>query len=327
MTDLELLREALRERESSAPDPTTVLAKTKLRLRRRRNLRRAAGLTGAVALTAAALVGIVAIPVTPATGPVAEPANANTTSATSKTTRLKGALLPFTVGDVPADYHLSSWANEGEGQTVQYLGDADYKVLTVGIRYADPAGGSATATTVGGKPAKLRTIAANPVVLELSWEIVAGHWIRVNGTKDVVGEQTLRQIAESVTATPSTVGATLEVEIPAGLPEESSTGDPLIGQFFYLCPADAGEYPGQRCATVRLRSGTALRKFTVGGPNGESLEIPLIEQEVDGVTLAKSSDGHIVARQLDNAYWISVDSTQIDPVVLQRLATTAKLGG
>jgi hypothetical protein len=319
MTDLELLREALRERESSAPDPATVLARTKFRLRRRRNLRRAAGLTSAVALTAAALIGIVAFPSAPPPGPVAEPAS----TSTSKTTQLKGGLLPFTVGEVPVGYHLMSWANEGAGQTVQYLGDGDYKVLTVGIRFADPGG---SATTVGGKPAKLRTIEANPVVLELSWEIAPGQWIRVQGTRDAVGEPIVREVAESVTATPSTVGPVLEVEIPDGLPEESSTGDPLLGQFFYLCPADAGEFPGQRCATLRLRSGTALREFTVGGPNGGILTIPLTEHEADGVTVLTSADGHVVVRQLDNAHWISVDSPQIDPVVLQRLATTAKLG-
>jgi hypothetical protein len=317
MTDLELLREALRERESSAPDPASVLARTKLRLRRRRNLRRAAGLTGAVTLTAAALIGIFAVPSTPPPGPVAEPAS------TSETTPLKGGLLPFTVGEVPAGYHLMSWANEGDGQTVQYLGDGDYKVLTVGVRYADPGG---SATTVDGKPAKLRTIAGDPVVLELSWEIVPGQWIRVRGAKDVVGEPTVREVAESVTAAPSTVGQVLEVEIPAGLPEQSSTGDPLLGQFFYLCPADAGQFPAQRCATLRLRSGTALREFTVGGPNGEPLTIPLTEQEADGVTVLTSADGHVVVRQLDNAHWISVDSPRIDPVVLRRLATTAKLG-
>jgi len=320
MTDLELLREALRERESSAPDPTIVLARTKVRLRRRRNLRRAAGLTGAVALTAAALIGIVAIPSAPVPGPVTEPAT------TSKLTSLKGGLLPFTVGEVPAGYHLTSWANEGDGQSVQYLGQANYKVLTVGIRYTDPAGGSGTATTVGGKPAKLRTIAADPVELELSWESGPGQWLRVKGSKDVVGEQTLRQVAESVTAATSTVAPVLEVEIPDGLSEESSMGEKVLGQFFYLCPREAGEYPGQACATVRLRNGTAQREFGVGGPNGEDLKIPLTEQEAGGVTLLKSSDGRVVVRQLDNTYWISVDSTQIDPVVLQRLATTAKLG-
>ncbi len=56
MTDLELLRETLRERENLAPDPIVVLARTQASLQQRWSVRRAAAFTTAVAATAGVLV-------------------------------------------------------------------------------------------------------------------------------------------------------------------------------------------------------------------------------------------------------------------------------
>jgi hypothetical protein len=48
-------------------------------------------------------------------------------------------------------------------------------------------------------------------MLELNWERTPGQWITVAGSKAVVGEKALRDVAESVTSTPSTVGPSLKM--------------------------------------------------------------------------------------------------------------------
>jgi hypothetical protein len=115
----------------------------------------------------------------------------------------------------------------------------NYKFISVSMPDKKPAAGG-TATTVGGKPAALRrsrVVPGDPNLLELNWELTPCQWITVAGSKAVVGEKALRDVAESVTSTPSTVGPSLKnVELPPGLTQISSVstgGD--VGDFFSLC--------------------------------------------------------------------------------------------
>jgi hypothetical protein len=102
----------------------------------------------------------------------------------------------------------------------------------------------------------------------------------------VVGEKALRDVAESVTSAPSTVGPSLKM------------------------PCQRRPGPGLH---DRLKTGTAPTEWVIGGTiPGTENRIPLLPHEVDGVKLLIIAYGCAVVRQLDAAHWMSADSTKTD---------------
>lgn len=329
MSDLDLLRAALRERASLAPDSDAVFAKVTDGIRRRRARRRAAGLVGTAAATVGVLVaaGWLNTAASPAGSvPVAASPGSSTSPAP-----VPGPRLPFSVTAPPDGYHLSTWRIGPAESSVQYVGHADFQTIVVRLRPQDPAAGaSGQATTVQGIPAMRRPLSPGGSDTELSWQLSPGQWASVYGAQPAVSEQQLRSVAESVTATPVDLATSLRVaSLPNGLAPTRWSGD-SISNNVTLCPPGADSASAaNRCVEMGLRAGTAPDTWTVRSAadkvSGASpATTPLSQPGPDGTRL--SPDGHVVVRQLDPTHWLSVNSAEVDSAVLRELATAASVG-
>jgi hypothetical protein len=234
---------------------------------------------------------------------------------------------------LPAGYQLDSWRIGPAESSVQYVGQADFRAIVVRLRPQDPAAGaSGQATTVQGIPATRRQVSPGGSDTELSWQLSPGQWASVYGAQPAVSVQQLRSVAESVTATPIDLAASLRVaSLPNGLALTSWTHGAVLRDHVTLCPPGADPVSAaKRCVELRLQVGTAPDTWRVGSAagNGSGAKVesmtPLSQRGPDATLL--TPDGHVVVRQLDPTHWLSVDSAEVDSAVLRELAASASVG-
>jgi hypothetical protein len=306
MTDLDMLRDALAERASRAPDTHVVLSNTTDGLRRLRSRRKATALAGAVAVTTGALVAGVALLNQAQPGRSDTAIQAATVPNQQPTEQLPTEpgirpKLPFSVA-IPAGYRIDSWSVSDSGSISTLLGGAGQIEVALLDRTGPLlAGTETTPTTVRGIPAQLHRYGPGggiPTNVNLTWQIVPGKWATVTTTS----EQQVRSVAESMTLTPSNPPAAGRLTgVPAGF-SVTYWGRGNVGSTtVMICP---DHYTDKNaCAQLSLMSGTAPDK--VDTPV-EGQQAPLGEPDAAGVR--QTPDGHILVRQVDQGHWAEVST-------------------
>ncbi|WP_414942475.1 hypothetical protein [Amycolatopsis sp. cmx-11-51] len=318
MTDLDLLRKSLRERESLAPDATATLVKTHSILRRRRSVRRATALTATATVTTGVLVAGGLLMLEGDRPPVAvEPAASALPPARTVETAQS---LPFTVGRLPAGFVLDSWALKPGEVSAQYVGNGSFETIVVRVRSQDPVAGTEDESRrINGILAVLRTVDARSGFRELSWQLSPGKWASIGGASSAITVKTLQEVAESVTARPSPVTATLSrIAVPQSMTLQAADGGSIDGpESFRFCP-DGSAADGPACILVGIRAGTAPATWQRIGPGtvNDVKELPL--KPSDGLLL--TDDGQVVVRQINAKYWISVTSANATTATLKEIA-------
>lgn len=202
MNDLDELRAVLRARADLAPDLSDVVPATHERVRRRRSQQRTAALAGVVVATVAGLTTASLLRAGPAP------------SAAS----LVSPAMPFTVGYVPAGYHMTSWRTEaGRFSEVDYQLGTTPDAISVEQGPNDFAPTQAQPTTVRGRPAKLSPSSINGLMgTGLTWQAGPGRYFLVSVAAGV-SESTLRAVADSVATTPVRLPSLLRISpLPPG---------------------------------------------------------------------------------------------------------------
>ncbi|WP_236793590.1 hypothetical protein [Amycolatopsis sp. GM8] len=227
MTELEDLRDALRARESMAPELDVVLAGAGRRIRRRR-------VAGVSVVVAAMIVGVTAgvVALRQAGGdpdrlPVAAPVTAT----------LSAPVVPFT----PAGYRLLSWTSDTHQITAQYADNAG-RLLDITAQDSEPAPDPAQRTTA--LDGRVVTVSAHSV----SWLDVPGRWITVR-SRSVSAEQ-LQAVAGGLATIPAPPTSPLRsLRVPPGFGLVSWQGD-ASNDVVELCPG--GQAGDDRCVTVQV---------------------------------------------------------------------------
>ncbi|KAA2263823.1 hypothetical protein F0L68_09130 [Solihabitans fulvus] len=310
MTDHDLLRAALTERASRAPDPEVVLANTTIGIRRARSRRRATAVAGTVAIaTAAIAAGVMVLDrqgptqsahqVQPATAPTQQSSTARQASPGQQlpTKPSVSATLPFTF-TAPAGFRWDNWSVTPSASMVD-LRNGTSQVNALLTPTAPRQGGhqgNAQPTTVRGSQAELRQLtpaSGGPVTVQLVWQPAPGTWITVTSSS----AELARSVADSITLTPSDppeAGAV--ASLPAGL-AVSYWGRGNAGMTTVMIGPD--EFADKTmCATLNFRSGTAPNEVTT---SGQGQRAPLSAPDADGVR--HTPDGRILVRQLDQNHW------------------------
>jgi len=318
MTDLDLLRKTLRERENLAPDPTTMLIRTHSILRRRVSVRRTAAFTAAATATTGVLIAGGLLTMEEDRPPLAVAPAASATAPVKAVDPAQS--LPFTVGHLPGGFVLDSWTLDPGEVSAQYVGKGNFETITVRVRTEDPAteaGGESR--NVNGIPAVLRTVDERSGFKELSWQLSPGKWAAIGGASSVITGRTLQEVAESVTARPSPVTAILKnLTVPLPLKVYSAQGGRAgSAESFRFCP-DGSATDNPACVLVGVQPGTAPASWQVIGPGtvNNVKNTPL--KASDGLLL--TDDGRVVIRQIDAMHWISVTSDSTATGTLKEIA-------
>lgn len=317
MTDLELLRAELRERETLAPDPNVVLTRTHAVLRRRRTARRAGALVAVAAATTGVLVAGTAFLQAGPPSPVPPAAQATLVS--------PAATLPFTIGYLPPGYVIDTWRLTPGDLAVDLVRAGTTGAIMVHIQDRDPAaGGGGEPRTVNGAPAVLRLVQSSQ---ELSWELAPGKWAIVSGHKDLVAVAVLQAIADSMTPVPTPVGPSLrEISAPPGLQVVFASGGDEEGGAVTFCPAPTMNPDTPGCVNIAFRAGTMPSSvlMPVPGKTKTLEDVPLAA--LPGSPLRVTADGRAATRQLDAGHWLWVTSPDVDPVILRTVASSGVFG-
>jgi len=319
MTDLELLRAELRERETLAPDPNVVLTRTLAVLRRRRTARRAGALVAVAAATTGVLVAGTAFlqagpptPVPPA-GPKAPAALVS-----------PAASLPFTIGHLPSGYVIDTWRLTPGDLVVELLNRQENQVISVHLQFGDPAaGGGGEPRTVNGVPAVLRQVQSS---LELSWQLFPGNWAIVSGSKAIVTADVLQAVADSMTPVPAPVGPSLrEISAPPGLKVVFASGGSPEGQGVTFCSVATMNSDTPGCVNIQVHVGTLPSSLGMAVPGTKTLRnVPLVA--LAGSPLKVSADGRAAGRQVDARHWLAVTSPDVDSTILRTVASSGVFG-
>lgn len=317
MTDLELLRAELRERETLAPDPTVVLTRTHAVLRRRRAARRAGGLVAVAAATAGVLVAGTAFLQTSAPAPVPP--------AVQPTLVSPAATLPFTIGHLPVGYVIDTWRLTPGDLAVDLVGPGRIGAISVHIQDRDPAaGGGGEPRTVNGVPAVLRQV---PSSQELSWQFTPGKWAIVGAHKDLATAEVLQAIADSMTPVPTPVGPSLrEISPPPGLDVVFASGGDEEGGAVTFCPVPTMNPDTPGCVNITFRAGTLPSSLLMPVPGTAKTlrDVPFVS--LPGSPLRVTADGRAAARQLDAGHWLAVTSPDVDSTILRTVASSGVFG-
>ncbi|GAA5151362.1 MULTISPECIES: hypothetical protein [Amycolatopsis] len=279
---------ALRAREPLAPDPETVLAGARKRIRRRRTV----SLTAAVLVTVGGLgaAGAVVLnqPSDETRLPVAAPAAGEEQVTVPE--------LPFTFS--APGFKLANWqlSNAGGRMSAEYHGSA---TVLVGVDNSDPGKkfGDPKRVTVNGKPAIMSTDA--PMGGQVSWQVAPDKWIYVWARNPL-------DYAKHVSETPTRLTALLRsLRVPSSLRVVTwghAAGDDMLT----LCPPKESWYPpAAECVSVWLPANE-----TGYDPNTE------IYTDQERATLDK------VSRKLDNGRTVTVSSPHAEHGVLTAIASS-----
>lgn len=298
MSEMRNLREALKTREALAPDPDAVLAGAHGRIRRRRAQRRIAGAAAAVAVViAGAGAGMTVL--RPSNEPESIEAAAGATDLP-----VPAPALPFTVGELPSGFELSSWTVSGSAASGRYNGYyGNYLEISVGDFPDADVGESGIVTDLagGGTQAKVR-IAPDRVVsvLTKTWQI-----------PDI----NMLQIARSVRLVPTPVHSMLRsLRAPAGLTVRQWSGDARY-EYLTLCPH---EVPAQSPA----RSDGRCYNVSVNGPVPPTTTRATTTTDVPAPMVGVKT----VRRILDGGKVLMVDTEQGQQAVVEAIAASAVAG-
>lgn len=319
MTDLELLRAELRERESLAPDPGVVLTRAHAVLRRRRTVRRTGGLVAVAAATAGVLVAGTAVLQAGPPAPVPPAGQATHPALVSP-----AASLPFTIGHLPPGYVIDTWRLTPGDLVVELLDKQPNRVISIHLQAGDPAAaGGGEPRTVNGVPAVLRLVQSEQ---QLSWQLYPGNWVIVSGHKDFVAVDVLQALADSMTPVPMPVGPSLrEISPPPGLTVVFASGGSPTDQAVTFCPAPTMNPDTPGCVNIVVHAGTMPSVVEMPVPGTKTM------QDFPLMTLADSllrvtADGRTAVRQIDPGHWIEVTSPDVDSAILRTVASSGVFG-
>jgi hypothetical protein len=319
MTDLELLRAELRERETLAPDPNVVLTRTHAVLRRRRKARLAGGLVAVAAATAGVLVAGTAFLQTSAPAPVPGAGREAPAALVSP-----AATLPFTIGHLPVGYVIDTWRLTPGDLAVDLVGPGRTGAISVHIQDRDPAaGGDGEPRTVNGVPAVLRLVQSSR---ELSWQLAPGKWAIISGHKDYVAVDVLQAMADSMTPVPAPVGPSLrEISAPPGLDVVFASGGSPEDQAVTFCSVATMDPDTPGCVNIQVHVGTLPSSLSMPIFGKKQLrEVPLVA--LAGSPLKVSADGRAAGRQVDAGHWLAVTSPDVDSTILRTVASSGVFG-
>ncbi len=325
MTDLELLRAELREREALAPDPMLVLAKTHAVLRRKRKTRRTAGMIA----VAAATTGVLVVGTTVLNGGAPQPAipaasSPQPTQAAHAVPVSPAATLPFTIGHLPAGYVADTWRLTPGDFVVDLAGKHGDPMISVHLQEADPAaGGGGEPRTVRGVPAVLRQVQNSQ---ELSWELAPGKWAIVTAHKALVDVEVVQAIADSMTPVPTPVGPSLrEISPPPGLKVVFASGGSPEDQAVTFCSVATMNPDTPGCVNIQVHVGTLPASLGLAVPGTKTMRDALLVP-LAGSALKVTADGRAAARQVDANHWLAATSPDVDSAILRTVAASGVFG-
>ncbi|SMD26953.1 hypothetical protein [Kibdelosporangium aridum] len=327
MTDLEMLRNALAERASRAPDVDVVLANATHDVRRLRSRRKATALAGTVAVATGALVAGVTLINQPGPNDPGQPRQPDTgvqaaTTPSPAKPKVIRPQLPFTV-TIPAGYQVESWSVGDSGAILDFKGSGGLAQAALLNRVTPSVKGSQTTqttqTTVRGIPAQLEQIslAGGHTYATLTWELIPGKSALVQGNS----EQQARSIAESMTTEPSELPSTGQLaSLPAGLLVSYWGRGNVSTPLAMLCPERYSDK--NKCAQVYFNNGTVPNEVNI---SIEGEKAPLGAPDADGVR--QTPDGRRLARQVDPGHWVEATSgTSTTAAQLRELVLAASAG-
>jgi hypothetical protein len=323
MTDLEMLRKALAERASRAPDTDVVLANATHGVRRLRSRRKATALAGVVAVATGALVAGAALINQPGPNEPGQPRQPDTVvqAATPPGSAKPEAIrpqLPFTV-PIPAGYQVESWSVGDSGGILDFKGTGG-PVQVALVDRASPSmqGTQTTQTTVRGIPARLEQMSGGGrTFATLTWELTPGKSAFVRGNS----EQQTRSIAESMTTKPSELPSTGQLaSVPAGLQVTYWGRGNVSTPLAMLCPEQHSDK--NECAQVYFNDGTVPNEVNTSIKDEKA---PLGAPDADGVR--QTPDGRRLARQTGPGHWVEATSgTSTTAAQLRELVLAASAG-
>ncbi len=298
MSEMRNLREALKTREALAPDPDAVLAGAHGRIRRRRAQRRIAGAAAAVAVVIAGVAAGMTV-----LRPSDEPESIEA-AAGAADLPLPAPALPFTVGDLPSGFELSTWTVSGSFASGRYNGSSgNYLEISVSDYPDRQVGESGMVTDLagGGTQAKVR-IAPDRVVsvLTKAWQI-----------PDI----SVLRIARSVRLVPTPVHSMLRsLRAPADLTVRQWSGGTEY-EYLTLCPPEVQTQsparPDGRCYSVSVAG--PVPATTTRATTSTSAPAPLITVKT-------------VRRILDGGTVLMVDTEDGEQAVVEAIAASAVAG-
>jgi hypothetical protein len=337
MIDNDSLKQAFGALERHTPDQTTVLAGVYEGIRHRRRRRQVASVAGVA--TAAALVAIGVVFVAPGQGGGQDGPAQAITPAAPKTAKPEPAApapeLPFTVGWVPQGYALNAWEVSDASSSAQYVGPSDFETVVVWVsdeQREAPQDATDEPATIAGRPGTIRKLAPDGAETQLIWQLADGSWAMVGGRTPTVTEEELHQVAQSLTAQPTTLEVTLDLRgLPEGYQVAGWSGSGGDGSAL-LCKGEAqprGREFAKDCVNVEMRSGKAPasveKPIVKSAKEKVSPGMVAVDQEqvVNGVTTRATADGVLAIAQVDPEHWVRAFSQAAGVEVLRETASLA----
>lgn len=332
MIDNDDLKQALGTLERFAPAENEVLTGMRHGIARRRKRRQVASVVGVAGAAAVVALGVVYATQgrtndgTGFAGAAAPPPTASTQPAQP----VPSPVLPFSVGWIPDGYRLGSWEAGSTDGSTQYVGAKDFQTIVVWIS-AQPretrASDSNEPTTIAGRSGVIRRLAEDTKETQLIWQLADGRWAMVGGRAPTVSLATLRQVAESVSATPTPMPAPFSLAaMPDGYRNVSwlGGGDVVPGSLT-LCRSDVEPRSGSQpadCVSVSILNGSApavTYAKDATKPKGQ-VEVPIDQPgTVDGVMSRATADGTLVVAQLDANHWVQAHSLKAGADLLRQV--------
>jgi hypothetical protein len=231
MNELDDLRAVLRARADLAPDSDGIVPATHQRVRMRRARRRTVALAGVVVATVAGLAAVSLIRFGPANSAATPPLTPS---------------LPFTVGHLPPGYQLDMWRIQSQSASVDYRSgsELDIQIQELPVHPADTAPQNAIQGQRG------------VVITRVTRQVGPSRWIAVAATAAVT-QQTVQEVADSVTTRPSTPPSLLHVgHVPPGFTVQLWMGTSNQGgtESLWLCPPPTPYTSGQADSASTMRA-------------------------------------------------------------------------
>lgn len=268
------LREALRARESLAPDPEAVLVSAHGRIKRRRARRRVAGAAAAVAVVMAGTGAGMSL-----LRPSDEPGRVEPAAGGDDGAPVAAPALPFTVGGLPADYTLTGWTISDGDSSALYQGKWGDQVQVV------VSGAAAVPSFGDGAPGY------TPADALRVQEVVGGRLVTVFAGAGRFGSGDLLRVARSVRFQPTPVPSTLRaLRAPRGLDVRQWSGSPGFDDLLLCPPAVPATTPvtaDDQCYSVTVDVVKALR--TQQPPPGRPGEATTVRRVLDDRTVLSVS--------------------------------------